>query len=360
MELFSFDFQGHHCALILDFELQLERVLVDGQLMSVKPLGEVANVHCFDDSELGALKLEFSISAAEQSIHYRLLQADTTVTAAVVPLSEEVKHFITTNAQGVEQQARPKQTSLVVLGGIGLKLLKTVKVVKVALAAATVAVYSALFSVEFALALVAVLVFHEYGHVRAMKKFGIPTRGFYLLPFVGGISLGDKPSTQWENLYIAMMGPVFGLLMTAVFYVIFVVTGNHFCGLVTSVSAFVNLINLFPVHPLDGGRVIKALVFSRRNQWALLLLLTLSAGCLFLAWRFGFYFLCFFIVLGVVDLVSGWSLPLSQDLTPLKAYGIWFALLWYLAVTLAFIAMIILVAEAGVPGAEIVTSILKS
>ena len=54
-----------------------------------------------------------------------------------------------------------------------------------ALAAASVAVYSVMFTVEFALALVAVLMFHEYGHVRAMKKFGIPTKGFYLIPCMG-------------------------------------------------------------------------------------------------------------------------------------------------------------------------------
>ena len=52
--------------------------------------------------------------------------------------------------------------------------------VKVALVAASVAVYSVIFTVEFALALVAVLIFHEYGHVRAMKKFGIPTTTFFL------------------------------------------------------------------------------------------------------------------------------------------------------------------------------------
>ena len=228
------------------------------------------------------------------------------------------------------------------------------------LAAASVAVYSVMFTFEFAIALIAVLVFHEYGHLRAMKKFGIPTKGMYLIPFVGGIAVGDKPRTQWEDVYISMMGPVFGLVLTAIFYVAYLITDSHFCGLVTSTSALVNLFNLFPVHPLDGGRVIKALVFSRRNYMALVLLLVISAVCLVLTWKTGLVFLSFFIVLGVVDLVAGWNVPLSKDITPLTTYGIWFCLAWYLIVALAFLAMILLIAGAGVPGAEIATKILNS
>jgi len=215
-----------------------------------------------------------------------------------------------------------------------------------------------MFTFEFALALIAVLIFHEYGHVRAMKKFGIPTKGFYLIPFMGGISLGDKARTRWEDLYISMMGPVFGLVLTVVFYVIFLITGSHFCGLITATSALLNLVNLFPIIPLDGGHVVKALVFSRRNRLALVLLLTISSVCLYATWAVGFYFLMFFILLGVVDLMASWSVPISEDITPLTTYGIWFSLVWYLGVALAFIAMIVLLVEAKVPGADIATKIL--
>ena len=140
----------------------------------------------------------------------------------------------------------------------------------------------------------------------------------------------------------------------------FAVTGNHFCGLVASTSALLNLVNLFPVYPLDGGRVVKALVFSRRNQWAMISLLTLSALCLFFAWKIGMYFLCFFIVVGVLDLITSWSIPLSADMTPLKTYGIWFSLLWYLGVAVVFLGMILLIAGSQLPGAEIAVKILQS
>ena len=176
----------------------------------------------------------------------------------------------------------------------------------------------------------------------------------------GGVAVGEKPRTRWESIYISMMGPVYGLLMTAIFYILYLVTGSHFCGLVASTSALLNLFNLVPVYPLDGGHVLKALVFSRRNQLALVLLLTISALCLLVSWSFGFAFLSFFIILGVVDIVSAWNVPLAEDITPLKTYGIWYCLAWYILVALAFLAMILMIADANVPGAEIAVNILKS
>lgn len=246
------------------------------------------------------------------------------------------------------------------IAGIGFKLLKTVKVVKVALLAASVGVYSVMFTPQFAVALVAILMFHEYGHIRAMKKFGIPTKGIYLIPFFGGMAIGEKHKSQWQDVYISMMGPVFGLFMTIIFYVIYKITGNHFAGLVASISALLNLFNLLPVHPLDGGRVIKALVFSGRNYWALVILLTISAACAVLSMKLGFYFLVFFIVLGVIDTLSGWRVGLEQDVTPLSRYGIVFCLAWYFAVIGLFLAMIVLIALDGLPGAEIATAVLTS
>ena len=359
MELFSFDALERHFAVTLDFDLQLERLTLDGKVMSVKPWGQVSSSHSFDDEQLGQSNISFTLNSESQTVGYELQTSDTSVITGTAELGEEAKASIIQQSDG--EPAAPAQSSKVngfVLLGIGAKLLKSVKVIKLALVGASVAVYSVMFTVEFALALVAVLIFHEYGHVRAMKKFGIPTKGFYLIPFFGGVAVGDKARTQWEALYISMMGPVYGLVMTAAFYVAFLVTGSHFCGLVTSVSALLNLVNLFPVYPLDGGHVVKALVFSRRNRIALALLLTISAICLFAAWSFGLFFLAFFIFIGSVDLITSWSTPISADITPLKTYGIWFSLAWYLGVALAFILMIVLLVEAKVPGAEIATKIL--
>ena len=362
MDLLSFDFADYHFKLIVD-EAQQVHLSVNGAEMSVKPL-DLLSIHEFTHPVLGNVSVDFAFDFANHNARYQLVQNGAVVAQGLAYISEEAAFMLSESDVLLvpPKAAAPssvKRSGLIWLG-IGLKLLKTAKVIKVALAAATVATYSVMFTFEFALALVGVLVFHEYGHLRAMKKFGIPTKGIYLIPFFGGIALGDKPRTQWEDVYISMMGPVYGLLMTAVFYVVYLVTDSHFCGLVASTSALLNLVNLFPVYPLDGGRVVKALVFSRRNYFAMVSLLVISAFCLVLTWKIGLVFLSFFIVVGVLDLVSSWSVPLADDITPLNTYGIWFCLLWYFAVAIAFIGMIFLIANAGVPGAEIATKILKS
>jgi hypothetical protein len=90
------------------------------------------------------------------------------------------------------------------------------------------------------------------------------------------------------------------------------------------------------------------------------MLLILSSICLFFAWKFGMVFLCFFIVVGVVDLISAWSVPLSADITPLSRYGIWFCLLWYLVLSALFIGVIVAIAGSQLPGTELAMKILQS
>jgi putative peptide zinc metalloprotease protein len=367
MNLLAFDYAGHDFVLRVDVEQQLAYLMVNDVEVSVKPL-DIISIHEFEHPTLGTLAVDVAFDFVDGKATYQLRRrglvvaqglADMDATASAALAKTKVFLSAMEPQVGTQSKSLSGKSGMVLLG-IGLKLLKTVKVIKVALAATTIAVYSVMFTFEFAMALVGVLVFHEYGHLRAMKKFGIPTKGMYLIPFFGGIALGDKPRTQWEDVYISMMGPVFGLLMTAIFYVIYLITDSHFCGLVTSTSALLNLFNLFPIYPLDGGRVVKSLVFSRRNNIAMVLLLMISALCLVLTWKSGLIFLTFFIALGVFDLISSWKVPLAEDITPLKTYGIWFCLAWYLLIALAFLAMILMIAGAGVPGSEIAVKILNS
>lgn len=362
MPRFSFDYAHHDFSVEVKPWTGEEWVNVDAVLVSQKRHFVASSEHQFTLPDLGELHLVFSLDLPAQQVNYRLDVGGQTVVQAQAPLiNSQADDGGGTIVSGEEASLhRSRQGSWISMGLVALKLLKTVNVIKVALLASSVAVYSVMFTLEFALALIAVLVFHEYGHLRAMKKFGIPTKGMYLIPFVGGLAVGDLPKTQWQDVYISMMGPVYGLVMTLVFYIVYLVTGSHFAGLVASTSALLNLFNLIPVYPLDGGRVVKALVFSGRNYWALVALLVISATCFAGAWVMGFYFITFFIVIGVVDILAGWRVGLADDITPLKAYGIWFSVLWYLFVVALFIGMILMIALDGLPGSEIAMKVLSS
>lgn len=367
MQLLSFEWNSHQFQLTGSRWSGEEILRVDGQEVSRQRNFGASNEHRFTLAEQGELILRFNMSLSRGEVRYVLLSGDQLLAdgeqtivmdAAISPLAAAGTEPERGNVKPASSGAKAGPWWLWM--GAGLKLLKTAKVFKGALAVASVSVYSVMFTVEFAIALIAILVFHEYGHLRAMKKFGIPTKGMYLIPFVGGLAVGDKPNSRWQDVYISMMGPVYGLIMTLVFYVVWLMTDSHFAGLVASTSALINAFNLLPMYPLDGGRVIKSLVFSGRRKLALVLLLTLSALFFVLSWKLGFALIGFFIVLGVVDIVAEWRVSMNDDIAPLNRYGILFCLAWYVLTLAAFLGIIVLIASSGLPGSEIALKILNS
>ena len=247
-----------------------------------------------------------------------------------------------------------------VMIGIALKLFKSVKVIKVALVGMALSGWTIMLSFEFAVTLLAILMFHEYGHIRAMKYFGIPTKGIYIIPFVGGIAVGDAPKTHWQDLYISMMGPVFGLAMSVAFFIGFLLTDNHFVGLVASVSALINLVNLLPIYPLDGGRVIKALVYSGRSRFIYVGLVVISGLLIGYSFTAGFALIGFFGIMGLINLLGDWNCFDQDPRFKLSAYGIVSGLIWYLLTAAALVGMIVWVAALELPGSELALAILNA
>lgn len=163
--------------------------------------------------------------------------------------------------------------------GIGSKLVKSVKAVKAGLAGASVIAYSWLFSWEFAAILLISLVIHEYGHVWAMRAVGIPTRGFYLIPFVGGAAVPERAfASRLEEQFVALAGPAFGLAQAALLYTLYVGYGHPLLGAAAGWVAVLNLFNMIPITPLDGGRIIKCATMSIGSRTGMAMLL---AGILF-------------------------------------------------------------------------------
>lgn len=146
---------------------------------------------------------------------------------------------------------------------VGSKLVKSVKMVKAGLAGASVVAYTWLFSWEFAAILLFSLVVHEYGHVWAMRAVGIPTKGFYLIPFVGGAAVPERAfASRLEEHFVAIAGPVFGLAQAVLLYGLFLYSDYPLLGAVAAWVAVLNLFNMIPITPLDGGRIVKSATMS--------------------------------------------------------------------------------------------------
>ena len=364
-KLFSFEYGGSTFEIFGSSWSGHERLVVDGEEIARKRNFRPSSSYEFVSGKLGTLALSFRILMAEGKVSYELKRDGVSVLASSVPIGMPgwVPAHRDPQAATAPSEATPaasKRGHAVVWLGLATKIFQSGKALKVVLAGVAVSGWTVLYSLPFALALTATLVFHEYGHLRAMRRFGIKTKGMYLIPFVGGIAVGENARTHWQDVYIAMMGPVFGLFMTVAFYLAYLATSNHLVGLVASVSALVNVFNLLPIHPLDGGRVVRALVFSGRNRWAFAALVVGSAACFALSVTLGLALLSFFIVIGAVDLMFGWRQIEADEKARLDRYGILFSLAWYLLTIVLFIVIIVLIARDHLPGSEIAVRILQS
>ena len=141
--------------------------------------------------------------------------------------------------------------------------LVVVKAGKLLLALASFATYAFLFTWQFAVIILGALVIHEYGHLRCMKHYGMKTRGIYLIPLVGGAAVAEDnfPSRRAEAT-IALAGPLTGAVLAAGTGLLYFATRNGAFAAAAAWMALINLFNLLPVVPLDGGRVVKSITCS--------------------------------------------------------------------------------------------------
>lgn len=186
-----------------------------------------------------------------------------------------------------------------------LKLAKGLKVGKFALAGASFATYALLWSWQFAVVFIASLVFHEMGHMWAMRRYGMKTRGIYLIPLLGAAAVAEDrfPSRKAETV-IALMGPVWGFGMALASFGAYEATGQPLFAALAGWMAMLNLFNLLPINPLDGGRVMKSVAYSVSSRLGTVFL-WLGIGLAFwMAWRFGLALLWLLMIAGALELVG--------------------------------------------------------
>lgn len=282
-------------------------------------------------------------------------------------VDEEVIAQGTRTEKDIERQVpeipvtAPQKFSFVGLASLGFKLLKSAKVIKVVLAGASVAAYSWLFSFQFALALIACLVFHEYGHIRAMKYFGMKTKGIYLIPFMGGLALSDeKINTRWQDVVISIMGPTFGLLMSVASLIAYHLTDNIFFAGLAAFNALLNLFNLLPILPLDGGHILKSISFSMNSIMGLIACVLGAAFGVYISYTLGLALLGFLLLIGSLEIVFEWRTRHQSHLLPLDRYGQIFSTIWYLATVAALVGIIWHLAGTGDDMLSLPLQILRS
>jgi Zn-dependent protease len=160
------------------------------------------------------------------------------------------------------------------LGAIGLLLAKIGAKAKLILVAlpklklfstsasmlVSIAAYQLIFGWLFAVGFVLLLLLHELGHVFQLRREGIKASAPMFIPFMGAVisakSLGNDAGAEAR---VGLAGPILGSIATLVPLGLWLATGSHFWQALAFIGFFLNLFNLLPILPLDGGRAMAAL-----------------------------------------------------------------------------------------------------
>jgi len=135
--------------------------------------------------------------------------------------------------------------------------------------------------VTIAIVVLAVII-HELGHFLAMKLFNYKDLTIFFLPLLGAVASGEKEEiSQKQKVTILLAGPLPGIIIGTIFIQLGIAYDNTILSEAGNIFLFINLFNLLPIMPLDGGKVIKTLFFSANeiiNKIFIIISIFLLAG----------------------------------------------------------------------------------
>ncbi len=214
-----------------------------------------------------------------------------------------------------------KRSQLKKLGGLLIPLVFLASKAKVLLLALTkikavttlgtmfisIAAYALAFGWPFAVGFVLLIFIHEMGHVIQLRREGVEASAPIFIPFLGAViaakSLGEDAAAEAR---VGLAGPILGTLGTLIPLAVWLATGSDLWRALAYVGFFINLINLLPVLPLDGGRAMAVL---GPKVWIVGILVAVAAAVIFL----GPIMLLFVLLLGGPELYHRFKSRHSEE-----------------------------------------------
>ncbi len=187
----------------------------------------------------------------------------------------------------------------------------------------SIAAYAWIWGLPFAVGFVVLIFVHEFGHVLELRRQGVPASAPLFIPFLGAvIGMKQLPDDAWKEARVALAGPILGSVGAAAFWIAGEMADSDLLRALGFVGFFLNLFNLIPIVPLDGGRAVSAL---HPGIW--LLGLVLMVGLVIVSPN---PILIIIVIIGALELWRRWRergeqadyyrLPLWQKVTVATVY----------------------------------------
>jgi Zn-dependent protease len=155
----------------------------------------------------------------------------------------------------------------------------------------------------YILVLAGVILLHETGHYLAMRIFKYKDLGIFFIPLLGAFASGSKPNiSQKQNVIILLAGPLPGVIIGLILYYYGLRGENEFLIRTSNIFIILNLFNLLPIMPLDGGRIVKSLFFESNEIINIIFILISIAALTLYSLNSHSYFLLIIPILLILQL----------------------------------------------------------
>ena len=122
------------------------------------------------------------------------------------------------------------------------------------------------WDITYILVITGVIFIHEMGHYFAMKMFNYKDLGIFFVPMIGALATGTKDNiSQRQRVVVLLAGPLPGVVIGLIIYYFGLREANDFLLRLSQIFILINLFNLLPVMPLDGGRMLKSMFFENND-----------------------------------------------------------------------------------------------
>ena len=123
------------------------------------------------------------------------------------------------------------------------------------------------WNITYILVIAGVIFIHEIGHYLAMRAYKYTDLAIFFIPLVGAFASGSKDNiSQKQQVIVFLSGPLPGVLIGILLYYVALQNQNEFLLSTSYIFIVLNLFNLLPIMPLDGGRMLKSMFFENNES----------------------------------------------------------------------------------------------